>query len=126
MVFIKFQMVTKLSLFNRKMSAVPILLDPLTPEFMIVGLLTLDLHIPEAHSLKEKRFVIKSLIDRIKNKFNVSAAEVDANDLWQRSVIGIAYVSNETVMINKVFEQIRNLVVSIHSVELINAHMELL
>jgi hypothetical protein len=93
---------------------------------MIVGLLTLDLHIPEAHSLKEKRFVIKSLIDRIKNKFNVSAAEVDANDLWQRSVIGIAYVSNETVMINKVFEQIKNLVVSIHSVELINANMELL
>lgn len=93
---------------------------------MIVGLLTLDLHIPEAHSLKEKRFVIKSLIDRIKNKFNVSVAEVDANDLWQRSVIGIAYVSNETVMINKVFEQIKNFILNIHSVELINSTIELL
>lgn len=93
---------------------------------MIVGLLTLDLHIPQAHSLKEKRFVIKSLIDRIKNKFNVSVAELDANDLWQRSVIGIAHVSNETVMINKVFEQIKNLVISIHSVELINSSVELL
>ncbi len=93
---------------------------------MIVGLLTLDLHIHGSHSLKEKRFVIKSLIDRIKNKFNVSVAEVDANDLWQRAVIGIALVSNETVMINKVFEQIKNLVVSIHSVELISANMELL
>ncbi len=93
---------------------------------MIVGLLTLDLHILEAHSLKEKRFVIKSLIDRIKNKFNVSVAEVDANDLWQRAVIGIAYVSNETVMVNKVFEQIKNLVVSIHAVELIDSQMELL
>ena len=93
---------------------------------MIVGLLTLDLHIFEAHSLKEKRFVIKSLIDRIKNKFNVSVAEVDANDLWQRSVIGIAFVSNETVMVNKVFEQIKNLVVGIHSVELLDSHMELL
>ncbi len=93
---------------------------------MIVGLLTLDLHIFESHSLKEKRFVIKSLIDRIKNKFNVSVAEVDANDLWQRSVIGIAFVSNETVMVNKVFEQIKNLVVSIHSVELLDSQMELL
>lgn len=93
---------------------------------MIVGLLTLDLHIFESHSLKEKRFVVKSLIDRIKNKFNVSVAEVDANDLWQRSIIGIAFVSNETVMVNKVFEQIKNLVVSIHSVELLDSQMELL
>jgi len=93
---------------------------------MIVGLLTLDLHISEANSLKEKRFVLKSLIDRIKNKFNVSVAEVDANDLWQRAVIGIACVSNETVMINKVFEQIKNLVLGVHSVELINSTMELL
>ena len=45
---------------------------------MIVGLLTLDLHIPEANSLKSKRMVIKSLIQKIKNKFNVSVAEVDA------------------------------------------------
>jgi uncharacterized protein YlxP (DUF503 family) len=93
---------------------------------MLVGLLTLDLHIPHSNSLKEKRLVIKSLIDRIRNKFNVSVAEVDSNNLWQRSVIGIAYVSNETVMIHKVFEKIRNLTISMHSVELIDSNMELL
>ncbi len=93
---------------------------------MIVGLLTLDLHIPESHSLKSKRMVIKSLTDRIKNKFNVSVAEVDANDLWQRSVIGIAYVANETLIINKVFEKIRTLVFNTHSVELIDSTMEML
>ncbi len=93
---------------------------------MIVGLLTLDLHIPESNSLKSKRMVIKSLIDRIRNKFNVSVAEVDANNLWQRSVIGIAYVANETVIINKVFEKIRTLVLSTHSVELIDSTMEML
>ena len=93
---------------------------------MIVGLLTLDLHIPAANSLKSKRMVIKSLIERIKNKFNVSVAEVDAQNLWQRSVIGIAYVSNETVMINKVFEKIRTHVNDTHSVELINSDMEML
>jgi hypothetical protein len=93
---------------------------------MIVGLLTLDLHIPAADSLKSKRLIIKSLIDRIKNKFNVSIAEVDANNLWQRSVIGIAYVANETVIINRVFEKIKNIVLNTHSVELIDSTMELL
>ncbi|NOZ68531.1 MAG: DUF503 domain-containing protein [Deferribacteres bacterium] len=93
---------------------------------MIVGLLTLDLHIPGADSLKSKRVVIKSLIDRIKNKFNVSVSEVDANNLWQRSVIGVAYISNETVMVNRVFEKIRNMVSGTHSVELIDSTMEML
>jgi len=93
---------------------------------MIVGLLTLDLHIPSAGSLKEKRLIIKSIIDRIKSKFNVSVAEVDANNLWQRSVIGIALVSNETVMINRVFEKIKNLVMNTHSVIIINSTTELL
>ena len=93
---------------------------------MIVGLLTLDLHIPEANSLKSKRMVIKSLTDRIKNKFNVSVAEVDANNLWQRSVIGIAYVANETLIINKVFEKIRTQVLNTHLVELIDSTMEML
>lgn len=93
---------------------------------MIVGLLTLDLYIPEANSLKTKRMVIKSLIDRTKNKFNVSVAEVDAQNLWQRSVIGISMVANETVIINKVFEKIRTLVLDTHSVELIDSTMEML
>jgi uncharacterized protein YlxP (DUF503 family) len=93
---------------------------------MIVGLLTLELHVPEANSLKSKRAVVKSLIDRIKNKFNVSVAEVDAQNLWQRCIIGIAFVSNETVMINRVFEKIRTQVLSTHSVELIDSTMEML
>ncbi len=93
---------------------------------MIVGLLTLDLHIPEANSLKSKRAVVKSLIDRIKNKFNVSIAEVDAQNLWQRCIIGIAFVSNETVMIHRVFEKIRTLVLNANSIELLDSNIELL
>ncbi len=93
---------------------------------MIVGLLTIDLHIPEAQSLKSKRMVIRSLIEKIKNRFNVSVAEVGANDLWQRSVIGISLVANETQIINRVFEKIRNLVTNTHSVELIDSTMELM
>lgn len=93
---------------------------------MIVGLLTLDLHIHEANSLKTKRMVVKSLIDRIKNKFNVSIAEVDAQNLWQRSVIGISMVANETLIINKVFEKIRTIVYNTHEVELIDSTTEML
>ncbi len=93
---------------------------------MIVGLLTVDLHIPASNSLKSKRMVIKSLTDRIKNKFNVSVAEVDAQNLWQRSVIGISIVANETMIINKVFERIRTIINDNHSVELIDATVEML
>jgi hypothetical protein len=93
---------------------------------MIVGLLTLDLHIPESNSLKSKRLVIKSLKDRVKNKFNVSISEVDAQNLWQRSVIGVACVANETRIINQIFEKIRTIVLNTHSVELIDSTMEML
>lgn len=93
---------------------------------MRVGLLTLELHLPEATSLKSKRFVIKSLKDRIKNKFNVSIAEIDANDLWQRSVLGASCVANETKVINQTLDGVRNLVLNTPSVELIDSMMEML
>ena len=94
---------------------------------MIVGLLTLDLHFPESNSLKAKRWVLRSIKDRIKNKFNVSVAEVGANDLWQRSVLGIACVSNETATINRVFDSIiEKTILSNHSVEMIDSRREML
>jgi uncharacterized protein YlxP (DUF503 family) len=93
---------------------------------MIIGVLTLDLHVTEANSLKSKRMVVKSLTARIRQKFNVSVAEVDSNELWQRSVLGISMVANETQIINKVFEKIKNLVNEVHSVEMLGSKMELL
>ncbi len=60
---------------------------------MIIGLCTLQLSIPMALSLKEKRQVVKSLIARVRNEFNVSIAEVDDQDLWQSAVLAIACVS---------------------------------
>lgn len=62
---------------------------------LTVGLLTLQLHIEHAHSLKEKRHVLRSLKDRLRNRFNVSVAEVDGQDTWQRSVVAVATVSGE-------------------------------
>jgi uncharacterized protein len=62
---------------------------------MPVGLLTLELHIPDAQSLKEKRQVVRSLKDRLRREFNVAVAELDHHDVWQRSVIGVVTLSNE-------------------------------
>jgi hypothetical protein len=62
---------------------------------LTVGLLTLQLHIEHSHSLKEKRHVLRSLKDRLRNRFNVSVAEVDGQDTWQRSVVAIATVSGD-------------------------------
>jgi len=52
-----------------------------------------QLHLPESQSLKDKRQVVKSLKERVRNRFNVSIAEVDYHDLWQRCAIAIAVVS---------------------------------
>lgn len=61
---------------------------------MVVGVMTVELRLPENHSLKGKRGVIKSIIGRVQNRFNVSIAEVADNDLWQTAQIGVAAVSN--------------------------------
>jgi uncharacterized protein len=62
---------------------------------MPVGLLTLELHIPDAQSLKEKRQVLRSLKDKLRRKFNIAIAELDHHDVWQRSLIGVVTLSNE-------------------------------
>jgi uncharacterized protein len=60
---------------------------------MVIGVCTLQLSIPAALSLKEKRRVVKSIIARVRNEFNVAIAEVDDQDLWQSAVIAIVCVS---------------------------------
>jgi uncharacterized protein len=62
---------------------------------MVVGVLKLTLFLPENHSLKGKRGVLKKIKARVGDKFNVSIAECDAHDLWQRAVLGISQVGPE-------------------------------
>jgi uncharacterized protein len=62
---------------------------------MPIGLLTLEIHIPDARSLKDKRQVIRSLKDRLRANFNVAVAELDHQDLWQRSRVGIVSISGD-------------------------------
>jgi hypothetical protein len=62
---------------------------------MPVGLLTLELHIAEAHSLKDKRQVLRSLKERLRAHFNVAVAELEYEETWQRSIIGVVTLSNK-------------------------------
>ena len=63
----------------------------------VIGVLTLDIHVESSHSLKEKRHVVKGLKDRLRERFNVSVAEIDFLDSWQNAVIAAVTVSNDRV-----------------------------
>jgi uncharacterized protein len=67
---------------------------------MNIGLLTLDIFLPESHSLKDKRIVLRGLKDCLR-KFNVSIAECDHQDLWQRSTVGIVSISSDHGVLEK-------------------------
>lgn len=73
---------------------------------MPVGLLTLELHIPDAQSLKDKRQVLRSLKDKLRRQFNVAVAELDHQDVWQRSVVGVVTLSNEERHVNEVLQKV--------------------
>jgi uncharacterized protein len=73
---------------------------------MPVGLLTLELYIPDAQSLKDKRQVLRSLKDRLRRKFNVAVAEMEHHDIWQRSVVGVVTLSNEEKHVAEVLQKV--------------------
>ena len=73
---------------------------------MNVGVCKIRLRLPENSSLKGKRQVVKSILSRIRNKFNVSVAEVDDNELWQIATIGISCVSNNKRYTNQVLSRV--------------------
>lgn len=77
---------------------------------VVVGVLALDLYIPGPRSLKEKRYVLRKIIDRVRNQFNVSIAETGFNDLWQRSGLGVTMVANERRVIESILSQVPRLI----------------
>ena len=93
---------------------------------MKVGLCTVELHIPDAQSLKGKRQVLSSLVTRLRNRFNISVAEIDEHDLWQKAILGIAYVANDTGRIHQVLDQVLNLIRANPSLELLRSQIEVL
>jgi uncharacterized protein YlxP (DUF503 family) len=93
---------------------------------MPVGLLTLELHIPDAQSLKDKRQVLRSLKDKLRRDFNVAVAELDHQDTWQRSVVGVVTVSNEEKHVAEVLQKVLDEADRILGSFLINQAVEIL
>ncbi|MFC1538844.1 DUF503 domain-containing protein [Candidatus Latescibacterota bacterium] len=86
---------------------------------MIVGVLKIELYIPGCRSLKAKRSVVKSLKDRLKNGFNISVAEIDFADKWQRTLLGVAAVSNERKHAESILSKVFKKISEEHRVEII-------
>lgn len=77
---------------------------------MVVGILEIRLWLPEAHSLKDKRQVVKSLKDKIRNRFNVAVSEVADQDLWQQARLGVCSVGPDRPGVNARLDQVANFV----------------
>jgi uncharacterized protein YlxP (DUF503 family) len=73
---------------------------------MTLGLLSIELYLPTAHSLKEKRSILRKVIDRIRHRHNVSIAEVGNNDVWQRASIAVSMVANESAFVDSALSKI--------------------
>jgi len=95
---------------------------------MFIGVLKIDIHIPESQSLKMKRSVVNSLIMKLRNQFKASIAETYHLDSWQRAEIGIAMVNNDSVFVEKILnkiidyiqENMKNFIILSHKKQLLN------
>ena len=90
---------------------------------MLVALERFDLRIPACHSLKEKRHVVKTLTNAIRSSFNVSVAEVDHLDLWQRAALGVAAVGAQEYHLRRVLHEVEKLVDRWAEVEVISTDL---
>lgn len=93
---------------------------------MIIGLCSIELRLDWSNSLKDKRSEIKSLIAKIRSKFNASVSEVDAQDEWRRAVLGLAVVTTESRHADTMINEIVSYVERNTEGEVISVHTEIL
>jgi uncharacterized protein YlxP (DUF503 family) len=89
-----------------------------------IGVLTLELRLEDSHSLKEKRHVVESLKNKLRNKFNVSVAEIDYQDLWQRAAIAAVTVSSDHTHAEKVLQSVEEEAAALLGGSLVGATVE--
>ncbi len=93
---------------------------------MPIGLLTLEIHIPDARSLKDKRQVLRSLKDRLRSRFNVAVAELDHQETWQRAEVGIVSISNDAAHLEQSLRAVLDEAEQLLGRDLIGQDLELL
>jgi uncharacterized protein YlxP (DUF503 family) len=91
---------------------------------LVVGVCQVELLLHGCQSLKEKRQILHGLLDRLRNRFNVSVAEIGHQDLWQRALIGAAVISTSQPLIDRVLAQIIDQVENTSGVEMIDCLTE--
>ncbi len=89
-----------------------------------IGVLTLEIRLENSHSLKEKRHVVQSLKERLRHKFNVSVAEIEFQDLWQRAAVAAVTVSGDRVHAEKVLQSVEDEAAALLGAELTGATVE--
>ena len=93
---------------------------------MVVGTLKITLLVHDNRSLKGKRKIVKSIVDRIKHRFNVGVAEVGSNDLWQRIELGVCTVGNDRRHVDASLTKVLSFTESLHLAEIVDSDMEIL
>ncbi len=93
---------------------------------MVVGICQMALLLHGNDSLKGKRQVLKSIIQRARQRFNVAVAEVDDQDLWQKAVLGICAVSNDRQHVNSMLDQVVNFVDNMQLAEVSDSQIEII
>lgn len=93
---------------------------------MVVGILKITLIIPGNSSLKGKRKVIKSLLDKLRSKFNLAAAEVEHNDLWQKAGLGLTLVGNDRRFINSSMDKVLDFIYRTSEAEIVDSDSEII
>ena len=94
---------------------------------MVIGALRIELYIDGNRSLKGKRQMLRSVIQRVKSRFgNVSISEVDSQDLWQRATIGVSFVSNDAPYVNSVLDQVSGFIESMGIVQIVCRDLEII
>ncbi len=93
---------------------------------MRIGTLKVRLYAPWVHSLKEKRMIVKSLLAKLTNRFNVSAAEVEGQDTLQTAVIGIACVADSSAFLDSVTDKLIDFIESSTQAEIVSVERDIL
>ena len=94
---------------------------------MNVGICRIKLHISESRSLKDKRRIVKSVVSRLRNQYNISVAEVDDQDLWQLVTLGISCVSNHNQHVDEILSKVVNFITNNYpELEIVDHQTEIL
>jgi uncharacterized protein len=93
---------------------------------MVIGAARVELHVHASHSLKEKRSVVRSIVRRIRNEFNVAVAEVGGQDTWQWAVLGLAAVGHDRSGVRALLERVIDFVDALHLAEVRDQSVEVL